>query len=73
MDWDQEVNNKLHSIKPKLGDWTSAYRSNDEEMKFFDVDYALRGHTRLMHSFLFNWRRPPGCDTCQCIITVKHN
>ena len=26
MDWDQEVNNKLHSIKPKLGDWTSAYR-----------------------------------------------
>ena len=40
-----------------------------EEMKFFDVDYVLHGHTRLMHSFLFNWRTPPGCDTCQCIIT----
>ena len=27
MDWDQEVNNMLHSIKPKLGALASAYRS----------------------------------------------
>ena len=70
MDWDQEVNNKLHSIKPKLGDLASAYRSvrRDEVLLC-----RLRiGHTRLTHSFLFNEEDPPECDTCQCIITVKH-
>ena len=70
MDWDQEVNNKLHSIKPKLGDLASAYRSvrRDEVLLC-----RLRiGHTRLTHSFLFNDEDPPECDTCQCIITVKH-
>ena len=70
MDWDQEVNNKLHSIKPKLGDLTSAYRSvrRDEVLLC-----RLRiGHTRLTHSFLFNDEDPPECDTCQCITTVKH-
>ena len=70
MDWDQEVNNKLHSIKPKLGDLTPAYRSvrRDEVLLC-----RLRiGHTRLTHSFLFNDEDPPECDTCQCIATVKH-
>ena len=70
MNWDQEVNNKLHSIKPKLGDWTSVYRSvrRDEVL----LCRLHIGHTRLRHSFLFNEEDPPECDTCQCIITVKH-
>ena len=65
------MNNKLHSIKPELRDWTSSYRSvrRDEVLLC-----RLRiGHTRLTHSFLFNDEDPPECDTCQCIITLLQN
>ena len=72
MDWDREVNNKLQSIKPKLGDLASAYRSvrRDEVL----LCRLCIGHIRLTHYFLFNEEDPPPleCDTCQCIITVKH-
>ena len=68
--WDQEVNNKLHFIKPNIGDWSSAYRSvrRDET-----ILCRLRiGHTRLTHSFLMDRTDPPQCDICLCIITVEH-
>ncbi len=70
LDWDQEVNNKLHFIKPNIGDWSSAYRSvrRDEVLLC-----RLRvGHTRLTHAYLFEKEDPPECDTCHCIVTVQH-
>ncbi|KAG1672412.1 hypothetical protein GQR58_015999 [Nymphon striatum] len=29
--WDGEINNKLHAIKPKLGEWALAYRKSRKE------------------------------------------
>ena len=40
MNWDQEVNNTVHSIKPKLGDGP-LHIEKLEEMKYFYVDYVL--------------------------------
>ena len=70
MSQDQEVNNKLHFIKPNIGDWSSAYRSirRDEVLLC-----RLRvGPTRLTHAYLFEKEDPPECDTCHCIVTVQH-
>ncbi|KAG1679878.1 RNA-directed DNA polymerase from mobile element jockey [Nymphon striatum] len=48
--WDGEINNKLHAIKPKLGEWALAYRKSRKEESIL---CRLRvGHTYLTHSFL---------------------
>ncbi|KAG1671734.1 RNA-directed DNA polymerase from mobile element jockey [Nymphon striatum] len=47
--WDGEINNKLHAIKPKLGEWALACRKSRKEESIL---CRLRvGHSYLTHSF----------------------
>ncbi|KAG1713963.1 hypothetical protein GQR58_002025 [Nymphon striatum] len=68
--WDGEINNKLHAIKPKLGEWALAYRKSRKKSPFC-VAYAL-GHTYLTHSFLLRNEAQPVCGRCQQPLTVRH-
>ena len=49
-DWNGAVANKLHSVKPVLGDWQSSYRRcrKDEVV----LCRARIGHTHLTHSYI---------------------
>ena len=65
-DWNGAVMNKLHSVKPVLGDWQSSYRQcrKDEVV----LCRARIGHTHLTHSYILR-KDPPHC---QCILRVRH-
>ena len=69
-DWNGAVVNKLHSVKPVLGDWQSSYRRcrKDEVV----LCRARIGHTHLTHSYISRKDLPPQCEHCQCILTVRH-
>ena len=69
-DWNGAVMNKLHSVKPVLGDWQSSYRRcrRDEVV----LCRARIGHTHLTHSYILRKDPPPLCEHCQCILTVRH-
>ena len=66
-DWNGAVMNKLHSVKPVLGEWQSSYRRcrKDEVV----LCRARIGHT---HSYILKKDPPPLCEHCQCILTVRH-
>ena len=70
MSWNAAVFNKLHSIKPSLGEWQSNYRIDRKE----EVTLArLRiGHTFITHSFLLKGEDWPVCIPCQEPFSVKH-
>ena len=61
---------KLHSVKPVLGDWQSSYRRcrKDEVV----LCRARIGHTHLTHSYILRKDPPPLCEHCQCILTDRH-
>ena len=69
-DWNGAVMNKLHSVKPVLGDWQSSYRRcrKDEVV----LCRARIGHTHLTHSYILKKDPPPLCEHCQSILTVRH-
>ena len=69
-EWGLAVNNKLHGIKPHIGEWPSANRSVRREEV---VLTRLRiGHSYLTHSYLLKGEPPPECDTCDCRLTIQH-
>ena len=59
-DWNGAIANKLHSVKPVLGDWQSSYRRcrKDEVV----VCRARIGHTHLTHSYILRKDPPPQCE-----------
>ena len=63
MSWNAAVLNKLHSIKPSLGEWQPSYRiDGKEEVTLFRLRI---GYTFITHSFLLkgeDWRL---CIPCQ--------
>ena len=63
--WNGAVTNKLHSVKPVLGDWQSSYRRCRK-------DEVVLCHTHLSHSYILKKDPPPQCSHCQCILTVRH-
>ena len=68
--WNGAVVNKLHSVKPVLGDWQSSYRRcRKDEVVLCRVRI---GHTHLIHSYILRKDSPPLCEHCQCIMTVRH-
>ena len=69
-DWNGAVTNRLHSVKPVLGDWQSSYRRcrRDEVV----LCRARIGHTNMTHSYILKKDPPPQCEHCQCILTVRH-
>ncbi|KAG1650344.1 hypothetical protein GQR58_028115 [Nymphon striatum] len=57
--WDGEINNKLHVIKPKLGEWALACRKSRKEESIL---CRLRvGHSYLKHSLLLRNEAQPVC------------
>ena len=70
MSWNAAVFNKLHSIKPSLGEWQPNYRIDRKE----EVTLArLRiGHTFITHSCLLKGEDWPLCIPCQEPFSVKH-
>ena len=69
-DWNGAVVNKLHSVKPVLGDWQSFYRRcrKDEVV----LCPARISRTYLTHSCILKKDPPPWCEQCQCILKVRH-
>ena len=68
--WDTATFNKLHAIKPVVGNNSSAILNVRRE----DVVITrLRiGHTRFTHSYILNREEQPFCIACNQHITVKH-
>ena len=69
--WNAETNNKLHTVKPVLGEWCPAYQPTRRD----EVVLArLRiGHSYLTHSYLLKrGEDPPECVFCQEPYTIKH-
>ena len=68
--WDTATFNKLHAIKPVVGNNSSAIRNIRRE----DVVITRRriGHTRFTHSYILNREEQPFCIACNQHITVKH-
>ena len=61
--------NKLHAIKPNIGNDSSAIRNLRREEV---VITRLRiGHTRIRHSFLLNHEEQPFCIVCNQPFTAK--
>ena len=61
--WDSQVNNKLHSIHPDLGEWSKSHRSVRKEEVVLS---RLRiGHSHLTHSFLLKGEEAPEFIGCQ--------
>ena len=62
-DWNGAVANKLHSVKPVLGDWQSLCRRcrKDEIV----LCRARIGHILLTNSYILKKDSPPQCEHCQ--------
>jgi len=68
--WDNEINNKLHSVKPVIGEWYPAYQPIRKDEVILS---RLRiGHARNTHSYLLKREPKPECIPCQEPFTVKH-
>lgn len=69
-EWDDEENNKLHSVCPIIGLFPAAYRRSRRE----EVVLARSriGHTFYTHSYLLRGEEQPECVICDCPLTVKH-
>jgi ribonuclease HI len=68
--WNDALNNKLHAIKPTLGEWTPSYRSVRREEVV--IARIRLGHTHLTHSYILKGEDPPECISCNEPFTVKH-
>ena len=69
-DWNRKLLNKLHNIKPILGEWPPAYR----DVRRDEVVLARTriGHTFLTHSHLLKNEPIPQCIGCDTYLTVRH-
>ena len=69
-DWSGAVANKLHSVKPVLGDWQSSYRRcrKDEVV----LCRARIGHTHLTHSYILKKDPPPQFTTFWWSAIISH-
>lgn len=68
--WDSCTSNKLHLVKPIVGEWKSCRHQE----RFIEVILCrLRiGHTHLTHNFLLRREHLPECEKCQQPLTVIH-
>lgn len=70
LQWNGETGNKLHAIKPLLGEWESARHRE----RFYEVVLCrLRiGHTRLTHGHLLSGEEAPECVHCNLPLSIMH-
>ena len=68
--WNLESNNKLHAVKPILGNTVFRSQLNRREIR---VLHRLRiGHSHFTHSYLLKKEDPPECVVCQCPFSIEH-
>ena len=67
--WDICTSNKLHSIKPSIGNCSLNHLSRQDSAVIRRLQI---GHMRLTHSYLFNKEDQPQCSFCDCKLTVVH-
>ncbi|GBM24246.1 hypothetical protein AVEN_22577-1 [Araneus ventricosus] len=66
--WDQQISNKLHSIKPMICPWpVPPVRGFDVKLNRF-----CTGHTRVTHKPLLFGVRCPTCASCHAALTILH-
>jgi polyribonucleotide nucleotidyltransferase len=69
VDWDGNVNNKLHGINPVVNKTQNVILKRRDEIV---ITSCRIGHSWITHSFLSQREEPPKCVFCQCPLTVKH-
>lgn len=69
-EWNNEIHNKLHMVKPVLSEWESARHRE----RFYEVVLCrLRiGHTRLTHGHLLRGDEAPVCEHCDSQLSILH-
>ena len=70
-DWNDAVTNKLHFVKPDLGDWQSSYRWCRKDV-FLSLVSCRIGHAHLTHSYILKKYPPTQYEHCQCILIDCH-
>ncbi|GFX80419.1 RNA-directed DNA polymerase from mobile element jockey [Trichonephila clavipes] len=66
--WSQQLDNKLHSVKPVIGAWpVMPMRRTDVKLTRLRI-----GHTRFTHRHLLFGERAPECPSCHVSYTVRH-
>nr|XP_042908084.1 uncharacterized protein LOC122271306 [Parasteatoda tepidariorum] len=68
VDWDGELNNKLHEIKPLLKPFTPCYQNRKSQVL---INRLRIGHTRLTHKHLILNETAPTCNFCLEPLTMK--
>ncbi|GFR98356.1 RNA-directed DNA polymerase from transposon X-element [Elysia marginata] len=70
-DWDTEVDNKLHEIRPNLKERLNCNERLNRKQE--TVVTRLRiGHSWITHEYLLKVEHQPYCTACECPLTVKH-
>ncbi|GFW78960.1 RNase H domain-containing protein [Trichonephila clavipes] len=65
--WSQQLDNKLHSVKPVIGAWpVMPMRRTDVKLTRLRI-----GHTRFTHRHLLFGERAPECLSCHVSYTVR--
>lgn len=67
--WNTQTSNKLHLIKPHLGNWPSLTKVRQTEVMLCRLRV---GHTFSTHSYLLTGAEPPTCCRCGETLTVLH-
>ena len=67
--WSELENNKLHDIKPQLGEDKVFYRTRRDQVV---MTRCRIGHSRLTHEYHLKKEPRPECVPCDCQFTVKH-
>ena len=70
-EWDEQINNKLYAIKPKIGPPYIVTSSRKDQVV---LNRIRIGHSRLTHSYLMDGKPRPRCHFCNLnkILTVRH-
>lgn len=67
--WDRQTQNKLHLVKPQLGNWPPVSRSRRTEVT---LSRLRIGHTYSTHAHLLSGGDPPMCAKCGEPLTLLH-
>lgn len=67
--WDRATENKLHVIKPYLGNWPPVSKNCHTEVTLCRLRI---GHTYSTHAYLLSGGDSPTCDKCGEPLTVLH-
>ncbi|GFW58794.1 putative RNA-directed DNA polymerase from transposon X-element [Trichonephila clavipes] len=66
--WSQQLDNKLHSVKPVIGAWpVMPMRRTDVKLTRLRI-----GHTRFTHRHLLFGEHAPECPSCHVSYTIHH-